>query len=198
MPNTHGGNRAGAGRRTSEDTKMMRVPVGAIPDIRDYLHKRKQPQIKIAPLQSIQTMADYARIDLANTASIPLVGSTIAAGFPSPADDFIEEYLDLHQLLVNDAAATFIVRVKKESESMIEAGIHPGDLLVVDRSLTPANKDIVIAVVDGEFTVKELCIKKGLVSLIPRNSRMKPITFREGQELLVWGVVTSFIHQFRR
>ena len=143
-------------------------------------------------------LGDYARVDAANSLTIPLVGSRVAAGFPSPADDYIEEYLDLNSLLVNEKEATFIVRVKKESESMIEAGIYPDDLLVVDRSLTPADGDIVIAVLDGDLTVKELRLRDGRVALIPRNRTMKPIQLREGQELLVWGVVTSCIHQFRR
>lgn len=154
--------------------------------------------IYLAPFSSIQNFADILiSAHSPETTLLPLVGSTVAAGFPSPADDFIEEYLDLNKLLINEAASTFIVRVKKESESMKEAGISPSDLLIVDRSLNCANKDVVIAVVDGEFTVKELCIQKGKVSLIPRNGSMKPITFRDGQEMSIWGVVTSCIHQFR-
>ena len=76
--------------------------------------------------------------------------------------------------------------------------IDPDDILIVDRSLTPSHKDIVIAVLDGDLTVKELCIEGGKVSLIPRNKKMKPIVIQEGQELLVWGVVTSSIHRFKR
>ena len=194
-----GGKREGAGRPRGEETKLMRIPVSAIPDIRDYLKHRKQaPRIRIAPLESVRMQGDYARLDAANTVALPLVGSRVAAGFPSPADDYIEEYLDLNHLLINEKEATFIVRVKKESESMIEAGIYPDDLLVVDRSLNPKDGDIVIAILDGDLTVKELRIRDSRVALVPRNRTMKPIPLREGQELLVWGVVTSCIHQFRR
>jgi hypothetical protein len=92
-----GGKREGAGRPRGEETKLMRIPVSAIPDIRDYLHQRKQqPPIRIAPLESVRMLGDYARVDAANSLTIPLVGSRVAAGFPSPADDYIEEYLDLN------------------------------------------------------------------------------------------------------
>lgn len=194
-----GGKRDGAGRPRGEETRLVRIPVSAIPDIRDFLQRRRQPALRQAPLAALHGLATAHRIDAANeAAALPLAGSRVAAGFPSPADDYIEEYLDLNRLLVHEQASTFIVRVKKESESMIEAGIYPDDLLVVDRSLTPADGDIVIAVLDGDLTVKELRLREGRVALIPRNRAMKPIVLRDGQELLVWGVVTSCIHRFRR
>lgn len=194
---TSGGKRQGAGRPTGEPSKMMRVPVGVVADIRELIKQHKQVLIKKAKLDSVLAQADYALLASTTHEKLPLVSSRIAAGFPSPADDYIEQYLDLNRLLIGDKSATFMVRVKQESESMIEAGIYPDDILIVDRSLTPSHKDIVIAVLDGDLTVKELCIDGHKVSLIPRNKKMKPIIIKEGQELLVWGVVTSCIHRFK-
>ena len=124
------------------------------------------------------------------------------AGFPSPAEQYLEPPLDLNELLVKRPAATFFVRV--EGDSMINAGIHDKDLLVVDRSLTPANGDIIIASVDGEFTVKtyRTGVKTGadgrkhrFVALEPANPDYPTITVRPGQELLLYGKVTAVIHQ---
>ncbi len=195
---TRGGKREGAGRPTGEPTKMMRIPLGAVEDISHFIKQRKQLMINRAAFDSILSQADCLKLEVSSSDKIPLVSSRIAAGFPSPADDYIEQYLDLNQLLIGNKSATFMVRVKKESESMIDAGIYPDDILIVDRSLTPSHKDIVIAVLDGDLTVKELSIQGRKVSLVPRNKKMKPIVIKEGQELLVWGVVTSVIHQFKR
>ena len=91
----------------------------------------------------------------------------VSAGFPSPADDYIEDKLDLNEYLVKHPAATFFVKVT--GDSMIGAGIHPGDILIVDRSLTPVDKSVVIAVVDGELTVKRIRLGNGRVALVPEN-----------------------------
>ncbi|ABK44606.1 SOS response UmuD protein, Serine peptidase, MEROPS family S24 [Magnetococcus marinus MC-1] len=128
--------------------------------------------------------------------TIPLAGSRVAAGFPSPADDFVEAQLDLNQHLVKHPAATFFVRVA--GESMIEAGIHPGDILVVDRSLQPESGQIVIAVLDGELTVKRLEKRAGKLFLMPANRNFTPIEVGAEADLLIWGVVTSTVHQFGR
>ncbi|WP_241893491.1 LexA family protein [Magnetofaba australis] len=124
----------------------------------------------------------------------PLVGARVAAGFPSPADDFLEEGLDLHKLLVRRPAATFFVRVT--GESMRQAGILPGDILVVDRSVEPADGRIVIAVVDGELTVKRLRRRSGRVTLEPENPEFPPLEITESMESAVWGVVTACIHRY--
>ncbi|MBP1583246.1 MAG: translesion error-prone DNA polymerase V autoproteolytic subunit [Victivallales bacterium] len=124
----------------------------------------------------------------------PLMETPVVAGFPSPAEQYAESPLDLNELLVHRPSATFFVRAA--GDSMLEAGIRPGDILVVDRSLTPENSSIVIAAVDGEFTVKYFRQNQRGVSLIPANSAYPVLTFREGEELQIFGVVTAVIHQF--
>jgi DNA polymerase V len=126
---------------------------------------------------------------------LPLFSHKVAAGFPSPADDYIEGMLSLDEDLIQHKSATFFVRAK--GNSMIGAGIGDGDLLVVDKSLNPASGDIVIAVVDGDLTVKRLLKRGNTVTLKPENSRFKEIEFNEGQELQVWGVVTSMVKKFK-
>ena len=124
----------------------------------------------------------------------PLMASPVAAGFPSPAEQYIESPLDLNKLLVTKPAATYFVRAA--GDSMLEAGIRPGDILVVDRSLEAVDGSIVIAAVDNEFTVKYLRKNAAGVCLEPANRKYKPITFTEGMELRLFGVVTALIHQF--
>lgn len=123
----------------------------------------------------------------------PLYSHSVSAGFPSPADDYIEDRLDLNELLVDNKAATFFLRVK--GDSMIHAGIHHGDIIVVDRSLQPVHRAIVVAVVDGELTVKRLIIFGEVTELHAENPKYAPIRLQEGQELTIWGVVTSSVHQ---
>lgn len=125
----------------------------------------------------------------------PLYGYSISAGFPSPADDYIEDRLDLNELLVNNKAATFFLRVK--GDSMINAGIHHGDIIVVDRSVQAAHRSIVVAVVEGELTVKRLITGSGRAELHAENPKYEPICLQEGQELTIWGVVTSSVHQVK-
>lgn len=131
------------------------------------------------------------------------VAGSVVAGFPSPAEQYLEPPLDLNELLVKRPAATYFVRV--EGDSMIEAGIHDGDLLVVDRSLRPANGDIIIASVDGDFTVKTLRLgngerKMGIgreIRLVAANPNYPDIVLQQGQELDYFGKVTACIHQFK-
>lgn len=125
----------------------------------------------------------------------PMYSHSISAGFPSPADDYIEDRLDLNELLVNNKSATFFLRVK--GDSMINAGIHHGDIIVVDRSVQPVHRSIVVAVVDGELTVKRLITGTGITELHAENSKYAPIRLHEGQELTIWGVVTSSVHQVK-
>jgi DNA polymerase V len=125
----------------------------------------------------------------------PLYSHSISAGFPSPADDYIKDRLDLNELLVNNKSATFFLRVK--GDSMINAGIHHGDIIVVDRSVQPGNRSIVVAVVDGELTVKRLVTRSGVAELHAENPKYAPICLQEGQDLTIWGVVTSSVHQVK-
>ena len=122
----------------------------------------------------------------------PLMESPVSCGFPSPAEQYIESPLDLNDLLVKRPAATFFVRAA--GDSMLGAGIRPGDILVVDRSMTPLDGSIVIASVDGEFTVKFYRNGPDGVRLEPANPRYRAITFREGMEFRLFGVVTAMIH----
>lgn len=126
---------------------------------------------------------------------IPLFGHSVPAGFPSPADDYVEDQLDLNQLLVHNKAATFFLRVK--GDSMEDAGIHDGDIIVVDRSVEATDRAVVVAVIDGELTVKRLVWRNGIAELHAENPQYAPIRFKEGQELTIWGVVTSSVHSVK-
>ena len=125
--------------------------------------------------------------------ALTLFASRVCAGFPSPADDYVAATLDLNEHLIAHKEATFFLRAT--GQSMIGAGIHDGDLLVVDRSLGPTHRSVVIAVVDGEFTVKRLYKRAGRIRLLAENPDYAPIEFADGQELQVWGVVTNVIHR---
>ena len=127
------------------------------------------------------------------TEGLPLYLSAIRAGFPSPAEDYIERNLDLHDHLVKDKAATFFLRAT--GDSMREAGIHDGDLLVVDRALEAAHGKIVIAVLDGELTVKRLLRKGGRVALAPANPDFPEIDITQREHVHIWGVVTYAVHK---
>lgn len=125
----------------------------------------------------------------------PFFSSVVPAGFPSPADDYIENNLDLNALMIKHPAATFFVKV--EGDSMKEAGILSGDMLVVDRSISPAHGKIVVAVLDGEFTVKRLELKQNAIFLVPENASYSPIKVKPDSQFQVWGVVTYVIRQLK-
>ncbi|MBA2657176.1 MAG: translesion error-prone DNA polymerase V autoproteolytic subunit [Tatlockia sp.] len=167
-----GGFRIGAGRprggKYGESTKQIRLPISRIPEVLAFLDKNS----------------------LINP---PLYSSTVRAGFPSPADDYIETYLDLNAYLIKHPASTFFVRAS--GDSMVGAGIHHGDLLIVDRSLEATEGRIVIAAINDELTVKRLRRDKGRVQLCPENANYSLIEISEGQQLVIWGVVTSVIHE---
>ncbi len=124
----------------------------------------------------------------------PLFATKVAAGFPSPADDYIEARLDLNELLVTHKEATFFLRVK--GDSMKNANIHDGDLLIVNRAIIPAHCDIVVAAVNAELTVKTLFKKRDVVKLVAANDAYPEITIQPDNEFIVWGVVTYVIHGF--
>ena len=129
---------------------------------------------------------------MSESVELPLFASPISAGFPSPADDYVEKKLDLNEHLVGNRQATFFLRVS--GDSMIGAGIHDGDLLIVDRSIPAVNKKIVVAVVDGELLVKRLLRAKGKVFLAAENPNYAQIEVTEELSFEVWGVVTNVIH----
>lgn len=131
--------------------------------------------------------------DLSRPATRPLYLSRVAAGFPSPADDYLERELDLNDYLNEHQAATYYVRVS--GYSMVKAGIADGDILVVDRSLTPKDGSIVIAVLDGELTVKRLLRRNGCVQLVPENEQYPIIEVAPEREFIVWGVVSGIVRK---
>jgi len=192
QPN-RGGARAGAGRKKGssvygESTKAIRIPESMIPEVKTLLTQRKQlfknsntrPTCFSYPASSPQTI------------NIPLFSGKVAAGFPSPADDYIEKTLDLNDLLVQKPAATFFVRA--EGESMLGAGIHPNDILVVDRSIDPVIGKIVICALNGELTVKRLKSIGEEIVLGAENPAYADIIVHKEIELVIWGVVTNVIH----
>jgi len=187
----HGGARPGAGRRSGsgrfghdEPLTQLRIP-----------RIDKQAVIQLIDARRAERSTPMWRPDPAPPRTpLPLYGSRVPAGFPSPADDYLEATLDLNRYLISDAPATFMVRVK--GDSMIGAGIGEGDILVVEKGRTPVHDQIVLAVIDGEFTVKRLHHRAGRLALLPDNPAYAPIEIHSEQELAVWGVVTACIKKF--
>lgn len=166
----HGGKRSGAGRPTGQGrygtkTKAIRVPESLVDEVQDY--------------------------SMNNGYKIPLFSSKVQAGHPSVADDHIEDVLNINQLLIQNPATTFCVKVS--GLSMIEAGIYEEDILLVDSSIPPREGQIVIAAIDGYLTVKKLSFIKGQPYLLPENINFSPIPILENTELHIWGVVTTII-----
>ena len=126
---------------------------------------------------------------------VPYIISKVSAGFPSPADDYIENNLNLDKLLIKNRPSTFLIRAG--GDSMINIGIYDGDILIVDRSLDAKSKDIVIASIFGELTVKKLILDvHGNPQLKSENELYSNIEIKNKEDLIIWGVVTSVIHQF--
>ncbi len=136
-------------------------------------------------------ITDFYQFDPDSEIILPLYSTKVSAGFPSPADDFVEQKLDLNQHLIKNPAATFLVKV--EGESMIDASIHPGDILVVDRSVDAIDGKIVIAILDGDFTVKRFKKTEESLFLNPENAEFSPIEITDDMDFEVWGVVTNII-----
>ena len=203
---TRGGRRAGAGRPagsgridSSEQLTQIRIPVADKSAVIDFVSHR-QARRREADAKSVEELArrnpDQFMLPDANAPrlSIPLFASGVRAGFPSPADDYVENVLDLNTYLIQDAAGTFFARV--EGDSMIGAGLFDGDVIVVDRGRTPAHGNIVVAAIDGEFTVKRLSRSGGRVTLLPENPKYPSIQPTYDQDFVIWGVVTGAVHKF--
>ena len=124
---------------------------------------------------------------------LPLYETHVPAGFPSPAEEYLGDTMDLNQYLIKNPTASFFAKV--EGDSMIDAGIYAGDMVVVDRSLTAKDGDVVIAAVNNEFTIKRLSTKQG-IRLMPANKDYQAIVMSGENELVIWGVVTSLIRKF--
>lgn len=169
-----GGKREGAGRPQGKGkygfdaTKQIRIPISRLSEVEAMLFDK-------------------------NKHSLPLYASKVQAGFPSPADDYIERHLDLNAEYIKHPSATFLVTAI--GESMIDVGIFAGDILVVDKSLDAVDGKIVIAAVNGELTVKRLSRKDGRVQLLPANPKFLPIDITDAQDIVIWGVVTLVLHE---
>jgi DNA polymerase V len=127
----------------------------------------------------------------AKSMTVPLAEATVSAGFPSPADDYVETRLDLNKELITNESATFYARVR--GDSMKLAGISDGDLLIIDKSKTPQNGSIVVCLVDGDFTVKRLKKMNNKFFLMPENQQYRPIEIKQEVPVIIWGVVTYTI-----
>ncbi|MDB0006837.1 translesion error-prone DNA polymerase V autoproteolytic subunit [Flavobacteriales bacterium] len=148
--------------------------------------------MKFKYLNTSEKLQFYA-IEEASFDDVPLYGDSVPAGFPSPADDYLDMDLNLHDYLVQHPSATFCVRAI--GDSMVDAGIQSSDVMVIDRALTPKNNDIILAVVNGEFTVKRIKKSEDELYLMPANENYKPMKITEEMNFQVWGVVTFIIHK---
>jgi len=190
MSSQRGGTREGAGRKPiyDEPTKVVRIPESRVIEIKNYLSNSKKAKFN-----------DVASITLVNPSAamhIPLAAEKVAAGFPSPAQDYVDKTLDMNEHLIKNEAATFIVKVA--SLSMRDAGIDIDDELIVDRSLEAKHEDIVIALIDNEFTVKRLMIESDERWLKAENPDYSDIHLKDGQEMVIWGVVTYVLKPFKK
>lgn len=147
-------------------------------------------------MSTTEVTIDIYTPDLTSHLALPFADQGIQAGFPSPAQDYISETIDLNHELIRHPAATFYGRVS--GDSMTGDGIEQGDILVIDRSLEPADGDLAVCCVDGEFTLKRIRLSKDQVWLIPSNESFDPILVTADQQFEVWGVVTYTIKQHQR
>lgn len=141
--------------------------------------------------QTIQIL----KIDASTALPLPIANEGIKAGFPSPAQDFMDLAIDLNRELVKHPASTFYGRVK--GDSMIDAGIHDGDILIIDKSLDPKDGDMAVCYIDGEFTIKYIKIEKEAVFMIPANNNYQPVKVTAENDFLIWGIVTYSIKKQR-
>ena len=130
-------------------------------------------------------------LEIGSELFLPMLSAGISAGFPSPAMDFMDVSIDLNQLMIKHPSATFFGRV--QGSSMLDAGISDGDLLVIDRSLSPSNNKIAVCFIDGEFTIKRIQKEVDCCWLMPANEKYKPIKVTNENDFLVWGIVTHVI-----
>lgn len=195
----HGGVRENAGRKAqfNEPTKVIRVPESQVNFIKNWLLNNVKTDNQTDFTSKLKIQQVHPNND--KIYHIPLATERVAAGFPSPAQDDIEQALDLNEYLIRNENATFIV--KANSLSMLDAGIDIDDPLIVDRSIPAKSGDIVIALIDNDFTVKRLMIDTQFqppkVWLKAENPDYQNIYIEEGQELVIWGVVTYNLKRMR-
>lgn len=191
IKHTHGGLRVGAGRKKdtgpyAESTKVVRIPHSRVKAVKHFLLHQMTSNV-----ESFIMPAEQARVN-----PITLFSHKVPAGFPSPADDHAEKRLDLNEYLIDQSESTFFVRIK--GDSMIDAGILDNDIVIVDRSKSAAINDIVLASIDGEFTVKVLAKNSEGPYLMPANKEYKPIHIKSDSEFEIWGVVTGSVRKFKK
>ena len=172
------------GRPKGEATKVVRLPL----PIASIAKRLADGSLRAGDLRGIFS------VEARKEATVPLVMSPASCGFPSPADDYLDRPLDFNELLIINPSATFAVWI--EGESMKDAGIFPGDLAIIDRSVAPANGHIVLALLDNEFTVKRYRLTGGSVVLHPENKAFRDIVVSEESDFQVWGVVKNTIRKF--
>ena len=186
----HGGFRLGSGRKFGsgffgEETKVIRVPASRIVEIKKYIKSRYQT-------------SNTDTIMLAHSSPqkkyLNLFDQKVPAGFPSPADDHIEKVLDLNEYLITRKETTFFVKIK--GDSMIDASIHDGDIVIVDRSREAKIGDIILASIDGEFTIKILAKHLSQPRLLPANEKFQPIIVNKNMQFEIWGVITGAVRKF--
>tara|TARA_B110000014_G_C20036319_1_gene538403 strand:+ start:408 stop:983 length:576 start_codon:yes stop_codon:yes gene_type:complete len=186
----HGGFRLGSGRKSGsgffgEETKVIRVPASRIVEIKKYIKSRYQT-------------SNTDTIMLAHSSPqkkhLNLFDHKVPAGFPSPADDHIEKVLDLNEYLITKKETTFFVKIK--GDSMIDASIHDGDIVIVDRSREAKIGDIILASIDGEFTIKILAKHLSQPRLLPANEKFQPIVVNKNMQFEIWGVITGAVRKF--
>ena len=134
--------------------------------------------------------------DVSSGLALPYADQGIQAGFPNPAQDYLDLCLDLNKELVTNPPATFYGRVR--GDSLVEADVREGDILIIDKSLTPVQDDLVVAFIDGDFTLKFIHIDQNVVWLMPANEQYRPIRVTAENVFLVWGVVTYTIRDNRK
>lgn len=198
--NPLGGKRTGAGRKVGtgkfgEETFVIRIPASQAPVIKDFLAAYQRKRL----ISDLDSVGDF-ELPVLNAFAIklPLYSSKVSAGFPSPAEEHVEKRLDPSEFLIDQKDATFFVTI--QGLSMMDVGLLPGDKAVIDRSKLASIGDIVLAVIDGEFTIKTLARKKdGSPRLLPANSTgaFNPIEIKEGMNFEIWGVVTGSFRRFK-
>ncbi len=187
-PSSHGGSRPGAGRPAGEPTQRLSVPESQVSAVLAYLDAYRSSASLAAPRPLSLTPS---------TVGLTAFLSRVPAGVPMSADDSADDVVDLNEHLVipGHEPSTFIIRVS--GWSMIGAGIFDHDEVLVDRALSPRQGDIIVAVVNGELTIKRLGKVDGHVALLPENAHFKPIVFKDGETLEIWGVVTRCLRTLR-
>ena len=191
---THGGKRTNAGRKATynEKTTVIRVPESKVIEIKAWLKSR--------PKDDLTPNIEAFPVKIGSRVEIPAPLESVAAGFPSPAQDYVENSIDLNEYLIHNPLSTFILRVN--SLSMKNAGIEVGDQILVDRSLTAEHGDIVLALINNEFTVKRLMKEQQThaepkVWLKAENPDYPDIYLKSEEELIIWGVITCILKKLK-